>query len=280
MHRLFEFLRSVYVVVLFIVLESIAINFYAHSSIYTQAKMLSYSNSVVGGVQGFWSGIWGYFRLHGENQRLIVRVAELENELSGLRAQRADSLLWVKSQVEADENQPYTYVTAKVVSNTINKLENYIVVNRGEKDGVRKNMAVVTPDGAMVGYVTASSQRYSVVISMLNTKFKTSGKIEGQTYMGAISWSGENRYCVGMHDLSKYAEVSEGAEIISTGYSQIFPEGISIGSVVSSQLNEGHTAYDVNIELSADISALDEVLIISNNNYTEVEDLLNEAGNN
>lgn len=237
--------------------------------------MLSYSNSVVGGVQGFWSDVRGYFRLHSENEILIARVAELENELSGLRAERSDSLLWSKSQVEVTNDQPYTYVMARVVSNSINKLENYIVVNRGSKDGIRKNMAVVSSGGAMVGYVTACSARYSVVVSILNTKFKTSGKIEDQSYMGAISWSGDNRYCVEMRDLSKYCEVTQGAKITSTGYSQIFPDGIPIGRVASAQLNKGQTAYDVVVELSADISALDEVIIINNNNYTEVEELLN-----
>ncbi len=237
--------------------------------------MLSYSNSVVGGVQGFWSDVRGYFRLHSENEILIARVAELENELSGLRAERSDSLLWSRSQMEVANDQPYTYTMARVVSNSINKLENYIVVNRGTKDGIRKNMAVVSSGGAMVGYVTACSARYSVVVSILNTKFKTSGKVEDQSYMGAISWSGESRYCVEMRDLSKYSEVTEGAKIVSTGYSQIFPEGIQIGRVASAQLNKGQTAYDVVVELSADISALDEVIIINNNNYTEVEELLN-----
>ena len=50
MRKLFEFIRSVYVVVLFVVLEAVAVSCYARSSYYTQARLLSRSNQVVGGV--------------------------------------------------------------------------------------------------------------------------------------------------------------------------------------------------------------------------------------
>ena len=52
MRKLLEFIRSVYVVVLFVVLEAIAISYYAHSTYYTQARLLARSNQLVGGVHG------------------------------------------------------------------------------------------------------------------------------------------------------------------------------------------------------------------------------------
>ncbi|MFI3282836.1 MAG: rod shape-determining protein MreC [Rikenellaceae bacterium] len=275
MHRLFEFLRSVYVVVLFVVLECVAINFYAHSDIYTQAKMLSCSNRVVGGAQGVWGGVREYFSLRSHNEILTQRVAELESELSRYRHMEEDSMLWSQSTVgDTNAETPYKYIVSKVVSNTINKRENYLILNRGERDGVRKNMAVTSAGGDMVGYIAATSNNYAVAVSILNTKFKTSGKIAGQQHMGSIFWGGEDRYSVNMGELSKYATITPGSEIISTGYSQIFPEGIRIGYVTLSNLNEGHTAYDVVVELSADISSLSEVLIVENSNYGEVDTLM------
>ncbi len=274
MHRLFEFLRSVYVVVLFVVLECVAINFYAHSDLYTQAKMLNYSNRVVGGAQGAWGGVREYFGLRSKNEILISRVAELENELTEYRQMKSDSILWASS--EAGFEKPYKYIVAKVASNTINKLENYIVLNRGERDGVERNMAVVSSGGAMVGYIAAVSQRYSIAISVLNTKFRTSGKIAEQEYMGSIFWSGTSRYIVEMEELSKYADIKAGDEIVSTGHSQIFPEGILIGRVETAQMNEANTAYNVTVELEVDISSINEVVIVGNNNYDEVEALFKE----
>ncbi len=275
MHRLFEFLRSVYVVVLFVVLECIAISFYAHSDLYTQAKMLSYSNRVVGGAQGAWGGVREYFGLRKKNDILVSRVAELENELSLYREMAIDTMLWSASQ--GGYQKPYTYIVAKVVSNSVNKLENYIVLNRGERDGVLKNMSVVSPGGGMVGYIAACSDRYSIVVSVLNTKFRTSGKVQGQEHMGSIFWNGESRYEVEMEELSKYSDIKPGDEIVSTGYSQIFPEGVLIGRVDEAQMDESNTSYNVSIELAVDISALSEVVIVGNNNYGEVENLLKEV---
>ena len=56
MRKLLEFIRSVYVVVLFVVLEAIAISYYAHSTYYTQARLLARSNQLVGGVHGLFAG--------------------------------------------------------------------------------------------------------------------------------------------------------------------------------------------------------------------------------
>ena len=61
MYKLIEFLRRIYVAVLFVVFEAIAIGYYAHSSNYTQAKLLTRSNQVVGGVNGIFADIRSYF---------------------------------------------------------------------------------------------------------------------------------------------------------------------------------------------------------------------------
>ena len=75
MYKLIEFLRRIYVAVLFVVFEAIAIGYYAHSSNYTQAKLLTRSNQVVGGVNGIFADIRSYFTLGRENERLLERVA-------------------------------------------------------------------------------------------------------------------------------------------------------------------------------------------------------------
>ena len=71
MYKLIEFLRRIYVAVLFVVFEAIAIGYYAHSSNYTQAKLLTRSNQVVGGVNGIFADIGSYFTLGRENERLL-----------------------------------------------------------------------------------------------------------------------------------------------------------------------------------------------------------------
>ena len=276
MYKLIEFIRRIYVVLLFIVIEAIALNYYAHSSYYTQAKILSHANRVTGGVQSAIFGVRHYFTLRHENELLSERVADLEMELAVYREQVAaagiDSL-----QPHIDELSQYRYTTARIVSNSIARDRNYITLNRGIMHGVTENMAVISPDGVMVGYVIGCSERYSVVMPLLNIDFRTSGKIAGDDHFGSISWGGGSPYKMEMTELSKYADIEVGDEVVSSGLSHYFPEGVKIGYVESYSLNDTQTAYDVVIRLAADVTKISNVIVIENLDYGEVSHLEDSA---
>ncbi|MBQ5923540.1 MAG: rod shape-determining protein MreC [Alistipes sp.] len=282
MYKLIEFIRRIYVVLLFILIETIALNYYARSSFYTQAKILAHANSVTGALQQSIFSLRHYFTLSSENEMLAQRVAELENALTIYREQerqmQTDTLTMaaMDSTMLASLSQ-YRYTTARVISNTINSSHNFITLNRGRQHGVLVDMAVVTPDGAMVGYVLECSERYSIVMPMLNTEFRTSGKISGDEHFGSISWDGTSPHRVQMSELTKYSEFEIGDEVIASGLSQYFPEGVRIGYVESLKENENHTSYDVEIRLAADMTRLSNVILIENTNYTEIYELENAA---
>ena len=246
------------------------------SSYYTQAKILSHANRVTGGVQSAIFGVRHYFTLRHENELLSERVADLEMELAVYREQVAaagiDSL-----QPHIDELSQYRYTTARIVSNSIARDRNYITLNRGIMHGVTENMAVISPDGVMVGYVIGCSERYSVVMPLLNIDFRTSGKIAGDDHFGSISWGGGSPYKMEMTELSKYADIEVGDEVVSSGLSHYFPEGVKIGYVESYSLNDTQTAYDVVIRLAADVTKISNVIVIENLDYGEVSHLEDSA---
>ena len=282
MYKLIEFIRRIYVVLLFILIETIALNYYARSSFYTQAKILAHANSVTGALQQSIFSLRHYFTLRSENEMLAQRVAELENTLTIYREQERQMQTDTLTMAAMDSTMlaslaQYRYTTARVISNTINSSHNFITLNRGRQHGVLVDMAVVTPDGAMVGYVLECSERYSIVMSMLNTEFRTSGKISGDEHFGSISWNGTSPHRVQMSELTKYSEFEVGDEVIASGLSQYFPEGVRIGYVESLQENENHTSYDVEIRLAADMTRLSNVILIENTNYTEIYELENAA---
>lgn len=275
MYKLIEFLRRIYVVALFIVFEAVAIGYYAQSSNYTQAKLLTGSNRVVGGVLGTLNDVRGYFRLGRENKRLLDRVTQLEEELALYRQMTTDSLR--DELLRNPGEKPYRMTVARVISNSINKEHNLIVLDRGERDGVSTGMGVLSSDGAMVGYVVSSSDRHAVAVSILNTSFRASGKIAGDDYFGSIYWTGSDRYHVNMKELSKYASVEVGKEVVSTGFSQYFPEGVLIGYVESFSLSDTQMAYDVEIRLAVDVSQLTDVILVDISDQEDIRRLENEA---
>lgn len=279
MYKLIEFIRRIYVVLLFLLIEGVALYCYAHSTYYTQAKILAHTNSIVGGLQNSIFGVKHYFALRSENEMLAERVAKLETELEYMREQQgvnADSVTYAQmDSLTAAGLVQYRHMAARIISNTTNRARNFITLNKGTMHGVIPNMGVITPDGVMVGFVVACSNRYSVVKSILNTDFRSSGKIVGDERIGSISWSGKSPYRVEMNNLSIYAEIEVGDEVISSGVSQYFPADmkVKIGYVESYQRNESQTANDVVIRLATDLAKVSNVILIENYDYQEVTDL-------
>ena len=282
MYKLIEFLRRIYIVVLFLVIESVALYCYAHSTYHTQATILARANSVVGGAQSVLYGIRHYFTLSSENRALATRVAQLESELQyyreagAIERENQEAFAQIDSVLMEGLVQ-YRYMSARVIANTVHHRNNFITLNRGAMHGVTPNMGVITPEGNMVGYVAACSDRYSVVVSLLNMDFSTSGKVVGDdhNYVGSISWNGSSPYKIDMTELSKYADVEVGDEVVGSGASHYFPAGVNIriGYVDAVRENENHTSYDVVVRLAADLSRLDNVILVENFDYNEVSGL-------
>lgn len=272
MHKLFEFIRSTYAFVLFVVLELFAIHYYANSTYYTQAKLMSRSNSVVGGLHGVSSDFRHYFLLGRENRELLERVGELTRQVAELQALAKDTIA-VRTVKDKSGRESYRVMHAQVVSNSVNKSQNFIVLNRGMADGVTADMTLLAADGSMTGYVVDCTERYAVAISVLNTSFKISGKIKGTDFIGSVYWDGRDPHCVTMTELSKYAEPKIGDEVVTAGFSRFFP-GVNIGKITDVEMNETETFYTVNIELDARMSALTDVILVEKCDYGEIDDLI------
>ena len=271
MRKLFEFIRSVYVVVLFIVLEVVAVSYYARSSSYTQARLLSRSNQMIGGVHSLFAGVRRYFTLGSENRTLLDRVARLEERLA--QYEEAETAARLDGYMQDIGESQYSFATARVVANTVNRTQNLITLNRGRRNGIVEEMAVLSPDGAMAGYIVDCTERYSVAMSVLNTSFRASGKLVGSDYYGSIYWDGLDQHVVILGELSKYADPQPGQEVVTTGFSQYFPADVLIGWVESASLNETRTAYTVRVRLAAEMSRLNEVVLVGNRDIYEIRDL-------
>ncbi len=280
MYRLYIFIKRTYVVLLFLLLEIAALNRYASSTAYMQAKILARTTAVTGAVSGAVSDVGHYFSLSSENEMLTERLAVVEAQLAvqaetmqGAGTISADDVAAVDTL--ATDWAQYQFYAARVVSSSTDKPRNFVVLNRGLADGIREDMAVVTPDMKLIGYIVSCSERYSVVLPLLNTTFRVGGRLAGGNHFGSVSWDGRSPYYVTLGELSKYADISKDAAV--TVYSERFPEGILIGYVEDYALNSAETAYSARLRVAADMSSIYNVIIIENTHYGEVEALLDDA---
>lgn len=275
MRRLFEFIRSIYVVVIFIILEITALGYYARSTVYTEARLLAAANRVLGGLHGSVTDMGNFFSLGAKNRALTERIAQLEEQLA--RYEEAETEVRLKEALDSLEASKYRMSVAAVVSNTIGNRHNYITLNRGLRSEVQYHMAVTTPEGAVVGYIIDCSERYSVAMSILNTEFRASGCIEGGNHFGAIRWDGHDLNHVWLQDLSKYAEPKVGDRVVTSGLENYFPKGMLIGTVEEAVLNEVGTTYRVRVRLAADMTALSDVVLTENLDLIEINQLQESA---
>lgn len=274
MYRFFLFLRRIVFVLLFITIEAFALHYFANSSSYNQAKAVNVSNFLVGDIYTGIQSVKHYFSLARENRQLNDEVARLRERLESYELR--DSLPALPGAA-AGEEIPYLYTTARVSNNSINKSQNLITLNKGLRDGVKPDMAVVS-NGAIAGYIVNSSDKFSVAVSILNTRFRTSGRISGGDYFGSVYWDGLQTDEVVLTEIPKYAPIAVGDTIVTTDYSSYFPPELKIGTITGFELIN-NTYYDARVKLFADMAALNHVLLVDYVDRDEKFDLEHETAN-
>lgn len=275
MQKLLYFIRKSAVAVVFVVLEIIAIHCYAYSTPYTQARLLVWSNNVLGYVYSVFSGVSNYFVLREENIRLTEHIARLENRIRAMEEFLPEDKVVVDAVL-----RKYDYIAANVVASTTNHVRNFITISKGYRDGVSVDMAVTTPDGAAVGVVVECSDNFSVAKTLLNVDFKVSGVLARDGSHGSVMWGGDDIQIVDFVEVSKYADVKSGDVVLAAGFSHIFPKEVVIGHVDSAELANNGASYNCKVRLAADMARLYNVVLVRNTNAGEAQKIDADAKKN
>ena len=274
MQKLIYFIRKSGVVIFFIILEIIAIRCYAYSTPYSQARLIAWSNSVMGSITSVFTGISSFFALSEQNASLTEHIASLENRISELEAAQSEGSVEV-----GDIVKKYNYIPAKVVVSSTNRSRNFITINKGAKDGVIADMAVMTPEGCAVGVVVDCTDNYAIAKILLNVDFRIGAILSEEGSHGSVVWQGGDSKYVDLVELSKYANVQEGNIVQVAGFSQYFPKETIIGKVERVELANNGTSYNCKVRLGADMERLSNVMLVRNvamDELKSLEDYLNE----
>lgn len=268
MKRFLFFLKKTWLFALFVVLETVAIRHYASSTSYSRARAVAAAERLTRGVDKRIADVNSYLGLRAENDALVAEIARLNGEI-GIRDGRIEQLRErYKDSLEIEVGDTnYVFTTAAVVTNTLTRPRNFITIDKGLRDGVEPDMAVITPAGTIVGYVMEVGESISVVISLLNTEFRTSGRIKGKEYLGSVLWQGRDADYATLSEIQKYAELRVGDTVV-TDYSSRFPKGVVIGTVEDWKMTDlGY--FNVRVRLATHFSALGRVLLVKYFNINE-----------
>lgn len=283
MRELLNFLVSKRHWFLFIFLEVICLVLIYRHSTYRQSVLLSSANVVTGYVGSLTGSVSSYMNLGDVNRDLSERNGQLEMELLELK-----ELLKRKEAEEADftgfvpdstEHFPFRFIMARVINNSVSHISNYLTINKGAKDGIAPDMGVVSEKG-IVGIVTTVSSHFAVVMPILNPKLRLSAKIAGSNYFGSLGWNGRNARYVQLDEIPRHVEFEKGDTVVTSGFSAIFPAGIMVGQVSDFKRQHDDNFYSLEVELSTDFQALDNVRILINMQQAEQMQLEREARRN
>ena len=264
----------------FVLLEVIsAVLLFKYNS-YQGSVWFSSANAVAGKIYEAQSAIDQYFSLVDNNRKLTERNLYLERQVRMLsEAQapdagagsasgmaRADSSYAQRQQGSVMSH--YKSIPAKVVSNSLTKLNNFITIDKGTADGVQKDMGVACGTG-IVGIVYLTSEHYSVVIPVLNSKSNISCSILRRGYFGYLHWYGGAPDEAYLDDIPRHARFRIGDVIVTSGYSSVFPPGMLVGKVMRVYNSANGMSYRLRVKLTTDFGNLRDVCVINDSEMME-----------
>lgn len=271
MQQIIYFFQRFKYFLFFLLLEVIALSLTVNNLSFHNSKFLNSANAITGSFYSKYSGFTEYLNLQSENERLAQENVLLKNKLS---IQRLDTLLKDVFIVDSTKYfQKYTYTKAKIIKNDYTKAFNFLLINKGTKDAIDKEMGVINNRG-VIGITEVSSKNYTRVKSILNYNSSINARLKNTNFFGSLTWDGKNYNIVQLKDIPRQAPLQIGDTIETDGKSTIFPEGILIGTIT--KINKNNTANTkVDVKLFNDMSNLGYVTIVKNLHKVEIQSLEN-----
>ena len=241
---------------------------------YQQSVYLTSANSVTATTYEALSAVTGYFHLKDINDDLQERNALLEMEVVSLRDRVKDLQMLLSDSAinQLPVMQHFDFVMARVISNSLAQPHNYITINRGYNQGVKPQMGVVDQNG-VVGVVNVVGPNSARVISLLNTDLMISCRLKNQDAFGPLSWDGHSPQFAVLREIPKHIPYQVGDTVLTSGFSDMFPEGLIVGTVVGKAQVEDDSFASLKVKLTTNFSQLSAVRVITNSMSEELRQL-------
>lgn len=280
MHNLTEFLAKHNHWFVFLVLEVVSMVLLFRYNSYQGSVWFSSANAVTGKVYEWDSAVESYFSLSSVNSQLTQRNVLLEQQVRALNDSIAHLTHSQETAVERlarmNPFQGCKLLPAQVVTNTVNRYNNLITLDKGAADGVKRDMGVVCGMG-VVGIVYLVSEHYSIVIPVLNGHSNISCTIQGRGYFGYLRWRGGSSQLAYLEDVPRHAHFKLGDYVVTSGYSSVFPSGVMVGKVLYVFNSADGLSYRVQVKLSTDFARLRDVCLVDDSALQERIDLMRAA---
>lgn len=269
MRNLFLFLYRYHAFFLFVLLQLLCLYLIIANNNYQRAAFYNVSDEVVGRTMSVYNEATGYLTLGEQNKELAEENARLHNLLPPVLYSDTSHVFVKKDSLH---KQFYTFIPARVIQTSTNLANNYIVINKGSKEGIEPRMGVVGPNG-VVGIVKNVSPNFSSLYSLLHSRVTVSARVRRDGSRGTIRWDGGSPDYANLTDITRQETLHKGDTIFTSGVSRIFPDNIPIGTVDEFKLIEPGNFYAIRVKLATSYRRIAYVYVVNNLLHAEMDSL-------
>ncbi|MES2619728.1 MAG: rod shape-determining protein MreC [Bacteroidota bacterium] len=271
MYNLFQFFLRYYLFILFLSLEVFCFYLIYRNKHYNEVVYMNVANESSGKLYAAYSGINDYLHLRRFSDSLVEENAKLRAALYDSKYDTHIDSGRVSDSISKTV-QHYTYISARVIYNSVNRASNLVYLDRGKNQGIQKQMGVVNANG-IIGQVVSVTDNYSAVMSVLSKDFKVSVKFKKNEFFGNMHWDGVNSIKASLEDIPKHVPVKVGDTLVTSGFSQLFPRNIMVGTVSDVKMEADKNFLDITINLSTNFGSLSYVYVVNNIRKEEIQSL-------
>ncbi len=217
-------------------------------------------------VAGLFKNIEELQNTYNENKKLKARLeglATLEKEIVDLKKDNAE----LREVLEKKEDlRAFKTIQGTILGRTPDRWYEKVIINKGNKSGVRPDMAVITAKG-LIGRVVDTSEMTATVelLSSDNTQNRVAAEIQGDkqtSVYGLIDGYDKEKKLLLMKGLPTDQKIKEGQGVITSGLGGVFPKGLDIGTVKEVALDKYGLTQTAYVEPSADFYDFEHVMIV------------------
>ena len=240
----------------FIILLIVSLSFSYTRSDFHENKINNFSLIISSNFYKPFYNLKSYLQLRELNEKLMEENILLKKEN-------------LNNKFDLKYENDYDLILAKVIKNSTKLSRNNLIINRGEKNGIKRDMGVISKDG-IIGIINETSKNYSSVISILNKDLKINAKHNKSNAYGSLEWNQNDPTVVELNDISIDNEIFIGDTISTGGMSFYFPNNIPIGEINSIKISENNGFYSLKVKLFQKMNNINYVYVIENFNYNEL----------
>lgn len=280
MRNIFIFIRIYFTFIFFLFLMGVSFYMIFSYNHYHHAVYSATANEITGGINKKFNTIQYYFQLKRTNDSLVKANEMLYNKLKQ-NYELPDTVNNISIDtltVDSIETQrKYLYMQAKVIHNSVNQTNNYIELHRGRLQGIGPDMGVIDVNNAVIGTVVDVSNNYAVVMSLLHEQSNVSARLKKGGETGNVIYNSQTPGILYLKDISRFAKITAGDTVVTSGFSDKFPRGLMIGFVKDIINDKSSSTYTVRLKPAANFENLQYSYIINNLQKEEPEQLLKKV---